>query len=122
MKLNKIIDQVNKLVSNSSSFKLSYNKLEFYLNKSIDRINQFLGTHFRTPEEYYEDSKLYTSLKKDANPDYIINVDSKCNCNKYYYKDNIIYEPDGKAHTNDSNAVEYFYVVDKKYICSLFRR
>lgn len=67
MILNKIINQVNKLVSNNSSFKLSYDKLEFYLNKSVDNINRFLQTRFRTPEEYFEDSKFYYSVLKHVN-------------------------------------------------------
>ena len=64
MFLDKILKQINKLLSNSSSYQLTYDKLEFYLEKSIDHIHQTLFTNFRTPQEYFEDSCLYQNVMK----------------------------------------------------------
>jgi hypothetical protein len=50
---------LNKLVSNYSSVPLTYEKLEFYLDSSIDYINENLGTSFKTIKEEYEASEYY---------------------------------------------------------------
>lgn len=64
MYLNKIINIINKLLSNSSSFKLNYERLGFYLDSAVDNINQELLTNFRTVSEYFEDSKFFFSTLK----------------------------------------------------------
>ena len=115
MILNKIINQVNKLVSNNSSFKLSYDKLEFYLNKSVDNINRFLRTKFRTPEEYFEDSKFYYSvLKYINNNDNIIYLSEalsikKEDIKKHFSKCIYFYDPSEKViYTYDKETGETF--------------
>ena len=56
MLLNDIVKRVNKLISNNSSYNLNFNKLEFYIDSAIDRINQVLKENFKTPREYFEDN------------------------------------------------------------------
>lgn len=64
MYLDKIINIVNKLLSNSSSFKLDYDRLSLYLDSAVDNINRNLLTSFRTVSEYFEDSNFYYSVLK----------------------------------------------------------
>jgi len=59
MLLKTIVNQINKLISNSSSFQLPYDRLEFYIDSSIDIINGKLRTTYRTPKQLYEDYELY---------------------------------------------------------------
>lgn len=53
MKIQKIIDGVNKLVGNYSSMRLRYAELELYLDTAVDHINQFLkpSPDFKTVSE-----------------------------------------------------------------------
>jgi len=56
MKLQKIIDGVNKLVGNSLSVKLRYQELWLYLDSAVDIINEFLKpqTPFQTISDLYD--------------------------------------------------------------------
>lgn len=63
MKIPDIIKQINKLVSNSSSFKLNYDRLKFYLDSAIDYINDGLLTNYPTIDEYWENNINYWSVK-----------------------------------------------------------
>lgn len=54
MLLNDIVKRVNKLISNNSSYNLNFNKLEFYIDSAVDRINEVLKESFQTPREYFE--------------------------------------------------------------------
>lgn len=66
MLINDIIKQVNKLVSNSSSFLLRYDNLKNYINSAVDIINLRLKTNMATPEEEWETKKwIYTISNND---------------------------------------------------------
>lgn len=54
MLLNDIVKRVNQLISNNSSYNLNFNKLEFYIDSAVDRINEVLKETFKTPREYFE--------------------------------------------------------------------
>jgi hypothetical protein len=54
MLLKDIIKQINRLISNNSSYNLNFEKLEFYIDGAVDHINETLKTDFKTPREYYE--------------------------------------------------------------------
>lgn len=54
MLLNDIVKRVNQLISNNSSYNLNFNKLEFYIDSAVDRINEVLKENFKTPREYFE--------------------------------------------------------------------
>ena len=56
MLLNDIVKRVNKLISNNSSYNLNFAKLEFYIDRAVDRINEVLKENFKTPREYFEDN------------------------------------------------------------------
>lgn len=61
MLINDIVKQINTLVSNSSSFQLTYEKLKYYINMSVDFINFELKTNMLNPEEEWESKEwLYT--------------------------------------------------------------
>lgn len=62
MLLSKIIQQINLLVSNNSSFKLSYNRLEFYIQRAVDFINFELYTNYKTPDEVFQNNIKYYNL------------------------------------------------------------
>jgi hypothetical protein len=58
MLLSQIIKRVNRLVGNSSSFALTYNQLEQYIDSAVDHINFELKTNMLTPSDdwfYHED-------------------------------------------------------------------
>ena len=54
MLLKDIVKRVNQLISNNSSYNLNFNKLEFYIDSAVDRINEVLKENFKTPREYFE--------------------------------------------------------------------
>lgn len=54
MYLDAIINTINKLVSNNSSYKLDYTKLSFYLDSAVDTINQTLDTEYLTIQESFD--------------------------------------------------------------------
>lgn len=92
MLLKDIVSQVNKLLSNNSSFKLSYDRLKFYINTSIDYINSNLFTDYPTPDELYNNNKSYYSAVDKANeynyiPVKITNVPNK---NDYYFDEDTV--------------------------------
>lgn len=58
MLLKDIIKQINRLISNNSSYNLNFEKLEFYIDGAVDHINQVLNTNFKTPREYFEDNVI----------------------------------------------------------------
>lgn len=62
MLLNKFIKQVNKLVGNSSSFALTYDQLEQYINTAVDTINLELKTTMLSPEEDWSFHQTYYSI------------------------------------------------------------
>lgn len=57
MLVKDIIKNINMLVGNMSSTKLTYKRLEFYINATIDYINNYLETDFRSPTQMYTDNK-----------------------------------------------------------------
>ena len=62
MKIREIVKEVNRYLSNSTSYKLSYNELKPYIDNSIDYINEELLTDYPTPNEMYDMEKLYFYL------------------------------------------------------------
>lgn len=58
MLLKDIIRQINRLISNNSSYNLNFEKLEFYINIAIDQINEVLNTCFPTPREYFDSNAV----------------------------------------------------------------
>lgn len=126
MYLDKIISYVNKLLSNSSSFKLNYtDKLSLYLDNSIDHINRELLTNFRTISEYFEDSKFFFSVLKYISEKFDTKSFggsiSSCELGSLYYN-----EDDGKIYDSVFNEVfesplikdgyEVFYYIQKDNI------
>ena len=67
MLLKTIVNQINKLISNSSSFQLPYDRLEFYIDSSIDIINGKLKTTYKTPKQLYKDYEFYYNTMFLAN-------------------------------------------------------
>jgi hypothetical protein len=99
MYLDKIIKYINKLVSNTSSFRLNYGNIDFYLDRTIDHINETLITNFRTISEYFEISKFYSSVLKYINSkeDFIIEG--------YITDDGILY------YDQTTNKIYYKYIL-----------
>lgn len=61
MLINDIIKQINKLLSNSSSFLLTYERLRQYIDVAVDHINFELKTNMKTPHEEWEEKEwIYT--------------------------------------------------------------
>ena len=58
MLLKDIIKQINRLISNNSSYNLNFEKLEFYIDGAVDHINNILKTNFQTPREYFESNAI----------------------------------------------------------------
>lgn len=62
MKVGDIINRINQLLSNSTSYKLRYKDLRPYIDGAIDYINDTLRTEYATPQESYEREILYYYL------------------------------------------------------------
>lgn len=62
MKVNEIVRRINELVSNSSSFKLNYNRLKFFIDSAVDTINIELLTEYPTIDEYWSNNNNYWSI------------------------------------------------------------
>ena len=62
MKVNEIVRRINELVSNSSSFKLNYNRLKFFIDSAVDTINIELLTEYPTIDEYWSNNINYWSI------------------------------------------------------------
>ena len=67
MLLKDIVKRVNKLISNNSSYNLNFNKLEFYIDSAIDRINEVLKENFKTPREYFESNLVDEIISYSGN-------------------------------------------------------
>lgn len=78
MHVSIIIDRINEILSNNSSFKLSYDKLKFFLDNAVDNINRELRTSYLTIDEvYYKDFKYNYALCSGYTPLYIRANDEK---------------------------------------------
>ena len=62
MTVNEIVKRINELVSNSSSFKLNYNRLRFFIDSAVDTINIELLTEYPTIDEYWSNNINYWSI------------------------------------------------------------
>lgn len=62
MLIKDIVQKINKLVSNNTSFKLDYERLRLYIDGAIDHINTELLTEYKTPEELFQTYKGYYSV------------------------------------------------------------
>lgn len=121
MYLDKIIKYINKLVSNTSSFRLSYEDLDFYLDRTVDHINQTLLTNFRTISEYFENSKFYNSVDKYVQKHENYKIEA------FIFKDSIYnYDPiDNKiymtiGYDNNKNPIKMEFVGENNYTTYLF--
>lgn len=76
MKVGDIINRINQLLSNSTSYKLRYKDLRPYIDGAIDYINDTLRTEYATPQEAYDKEKLYYYLVSIGK---FIAVPNKCN-------------------------------------------
>ena len=59
MLVKDIINNINKLLSNNTSFRLSYERLKFHLDSAIDNINRELLTNYPTIQEMYDSARGY---------------------------------------------------------------
>lgn len=62
MTINDIVKNINKVLSNYTSFALTYNQLELYIDSAVDYINFELQTKFKTPNESWEEDKYTNSI------------------------------------------------------------
>lgn len=59
MYVKDILTRINGLLSNASSFKLSYSKLKFYLDGAIDHVNESLKTEYPSIDDAYRSDLKY---------------------------------------------------------------
>ena len=59
MYVKDILTRINGLLSNASSFKLSYSKLKFYLDGAIDHVNESLKTEYTSIDDAYRSDLKY---------------------------------------------------------------
>lgn len=99
MLINDIIKQINKLLSNSSSFLLTYERLRQYIDVAVDHINFELKTDMKTPHEEWEGKEwaytishytkylgsFYTSIDVSANMNNKGKIYYNLSYNTYYY-------------------------------------
>ena len=109
MKLSDILKHINMLVSNSSSYKLPFSKLEFYLDRAVDYINTQLFTTFKTIREYYEVSKINFSV--ETGDHYLGRFMAHPTFSNHRISDTLVYT---LAATHDTNTDAY-YALDSLY-------
>ena len=113
MLVKDIVNHINKLLSNNTSFKLSYDRLKFYLDSAVDDINREMLTDYPTIQELYDSARGYyymlslgnTVVVLDDNKDYY--YDDKTML--LYYKDNKVVIPDIENLYSTSTG-ETFYI------------
>ena len=107
MLINDIIKQINKLLSNSSSFLLTYERLRQYIDVAVDHINFELKTNMKTPHEEWEEKEwvytisyypkflgsFYTGINLTANMDHKGKIYCNLSYNTYYYYNGIQWCP-----------------------------
>ena len=67
MLIKDIVQKINKLVSNNTSFKLDYERLRLYIDGAVDHINTELMTEYMTPQERFEELQGYYSALFNSN-------------------------------------------------------
>ena len=91
MLVKDIINNINKLLSNNTSFRLSYERLKFHLDSAIDNINRELLTNYPTIQEMYDSARGYyymISLGYNVLLLHENNYYLDENTGKLYYRDN----------------------------------
>lgn len=103
MKLSDILKHINMLVSNNSSYRLPFSKLEFYLDRAVDYINTQLNTTFKTIREFYEVSKINFSV--ETGNYYLGRFMAHPTFSNYRISDNLVYP---LAITHDTDTGKYY--------------
>lgn len=98
MLINDIVKQINKLLSNSSSFLLTYERLEQYINVAVDHINFELKTNMKTPQEEWEEKEWIYTISN--HPDYL---------GSYYTPPKLTADQVGKIYYDLSYCTYYYF-------------
>lgn len=106
MKVGDIINRINNLLSNSTSYKLKYKDLRPYIDGAIDYINDTLRTEYATPQESYERELLYYYL---ISTNHMIAVPTSYN-NIEFDNVRLILYVDGKEQNPQHSAYDAVYL------------
>ena len=110
MLVKDIINNINKLLSNNTSFRLSYERLKFHLDSAIDNINRELLTNYPTIQEMYDSARGYYYMVSLG-----YNVLLLYENNNYYLD-----ESTGKLYYRDNTKNEFIYTVNTNAIDGLY--
>lgn len=110
MLVKDIINNINKLLSNNTSFRLSYERLKFHLDSAIDNINRELLTNYPTIQEMYDSARGYYYMISLGYNVLLLHE------NNNYYLD----ESTGKLYYRDNTKDEFIYTVNTNTIDGLY--
>lgn len=130
MKVNEIVRRINELVSNSSSFKLNYNRLKFFIDSAVDTINIELLTEYPTIDEYWSNNINYWSILIGLGivPEIISNVETtddvwfNTKYNKIYYGsepvEQVVLSPEFKfpQYLYVQETYKFYELIDGVYV------